>query len=245
MGVHGDAVALVGHVLAGEVLAALALGREAGVLELDDHRDRVAVVQRGDVHVLRTDAGHLVGGARRDLDRGLRHAVHVGDAGHAAVHRVADAEDVDRVVRGGPRRLRAAHHQRRGADGGHHALEQRQRVRDHARVEDVVGGRRRPVEGRFRVALGVLPLLHRDGDALLVGEAELVLVAVGDQRVPEVRARARSERSGPLRGLVADGAAATTAAEASGFTRGDKAEHVVGETCIDGHGRDGDRCGAG
>ena len=124
--------------------------------------------------------------------------------------------------------VRAAHDDRRTADAGHDALEQAQRVGDHARVEDVIGRRRLAVEDGVRVALRVLALLHGNGDAVLVAEAVEVLVAGRDLGVLVVRAGARAVRAHVLR-AVAVRRGLRAAAEAAPLAGADDHEDVVGE----------------
>ena len=183
VGVHRETPADAGR-LALDERAALALGAEAGVLELDDDVDREVVGDPGDVDVVTRDTGD----AERRLGREAA-ALEAGEtrcrAGIEVAVPLAPAEHGDGGVAPERGDVGCAGHDDAARPLVHEtAVEQLERFRDHARRHDLVDGQlaapavhRQRVEG-CAVALG-------DGDLgqLLLGGAELVHVPPCDHRV--------------------------------------------------------------
>ncbi|MCY1199019.1 hypothetical protein D9M72_104130 [compost metagenome] len=95
---------------------------------------------------------------------------------------LARAQDLDgaspAIVAGRP----AADHQRGAAIGDQAAIQQTQRRTDFTGVQHVVDGDRFALV-RLGMAAGVAAVFHRDGGQVFRADAELVHVALGDERV--------------------------------------------------------------
>ena len=150
--------------------AALSLGAEPERLELADDLERERVVELGHVHVIRTErrgAEHVLRGATSDVARR-----ELGPTPHVPrrcdlvgrTERVAGpAEDPHRrrPQVAGP--VGTGEHQPAAAFGGHRAVEEVERVRDHPRSEHV-RRRERAAPGVHRLGVHVAVVADRRGD---------------------------------------------------------------------------------
>ncbi len=158
-----------------EQRGALAARAEPERLVVDQLGDRERVVHFGDVDILRAETRLLEDFARaahRDLGRG-----HVAEAGHEAPRRQMRRAHFDRIaaelLRHGVRR----ENDRGRAVARRAALQQRERIGDHARGEHLLHGH---FLAHLRVGIerAVLAVLDRDARHVLQAHAVIVHVAL-------------------------------------------------------------------
>ena len=190
-----------------EQCSALALGSEPERLGGHDLADGERVVALDDVDVTGADASGFVRQAGGRADQ-----LESPDVLAAMVPQPARAQHgrPDHDLAGGAPRRRQ--HGRSGAVGDRAALQQRERVGDHARGEHLVDGVGRAVLGAV-VVDGVAVVLHRDQRQVTVGQAVDRLVARRSECVEagkrETRSsfwvgRLRMDRSGEVVGHLLD-----------------------------------------
>ena len=234
--VHGERAARAEAALGGE-RAALALGAEAEILQVEQRGDGEAVVAHQHVHVGRAEARHGEGTGARDRPRRRGQIRHLGDSHVVGAGR--RAEDVDRRLAQGPGPRRAGHDEGPGAVGHETAVEQVQWAHLQRRCEHV-GDRDRVAVAGPRVQCGPLAGAHRDGGQLLRRRAELVHVAGGGQRIRS-HGEAQPEGELPLGHRVGPRHAALRSPALPGAVaarrRGVDAHHHLAQP-----GRDGRRC---
>ena len=171
------------QIAVGYELAALALLAEADVLELHQHGDGEAVIDRGVFDVLRRDAGFLER-ARAGPDAGGVSEVEILAAARA-LHRLAMADQAHQ------RSLQAFGDLRRGDDhratavGDDAAIHPVQGIGDHRRVQHVLD-RDDLLQHRVRIVLRVMRGGDLDPGQLLAGGAVVVHVAHGTHAVDVV-----------------------------------------------------------
>ena len=125
VGVHGERAPRAEAALGGEG-AALALGAEAEVLQVQERGDGEAVVAHEHVDVGGAEAGHGEGAGARDRPGCRGQVGHLGDAHVVGAGR--RAEDVHGRLAQRPGPLGARHDERAGAVGDQAAVEQVQRA---------------------------------------------------------------------------------------------------------------------
>ena len=167
--------------------AALARLAEAVGLELHDHRDRERVVERRHVDVFDPDAGlaerRLL--RRRDV---VVQVVHLARPPVADVVPATDTEYRHRAAREITRSFGGGDEHRDAAVGVTTAVQQAQRVDDHARRLVIVDRDRLPEPERAGTHRRMLALYHRDRAEVARGGAVAMHVPPGVQRVRAARA---------------------------------------------------------
>src|SRR5229473_3086447 len=116
--------------------AALSLGTEAEILELDYHDRGEAIVKLGDVDIVRPNSRHRVGAFARFFGGRRRQADGLADV--LVRMALARAEQINRFLLEVAGALGGGHNDCRAAVTHERAIEQMERVADHPRVEHVV-----------------------------------------------------------------------------------------------------------
>ncbi len=149
--------------------AGLFMRHEAEVAEAEQRQVREGVVDHHMIDVLVGDAGLAERGGPRDTE-GARGVERFHLADHGRFHALAGAEDVDRLLRKILGAIGAGQDQRAAAVGDEAALQDPERVGDHARVQHVRNGDRL-LHGGARILRRPFPLHHGHHGDLLVGDA--------------------------------------------------------------------------
>src|SRR6266851_811030 len=160
--------------------AALSLGTEAKVLELDYHDRREAIIKLGDVDIARPNSRHRVGafacffGGRRGQADGLADVL--------VPMALSGAEQINRLLLEVAGALGGGHNDCSAAVAYQGAIEQMERVTDHPRVEHVVD-RDGLAHLRGRIHRRMVAACDGNGSALRCGGSIGVFVSAGQQGV--------------------------------------------------------------
>ncbi len=149
------------------------------ILELHQHGDREAVVDRGILDVPRRHAGLFECGLARP---GRAREGEIDVAAGLSLDRLAGADDADQRPRQAPRHLRARQHQCAAAVADHAAVEPVQRIGDHGRAQNILD-RHQLAQHGVRIVPGVVGGGDLDPGELLAGGAELMHVPHRAHRV--------------------------------------------------------------
>src|SRR5450755_2494003 len=156
-------------VAVGDEFAGFLVRHEAEVAETVERQMRERIVDHQVIDVLMRDAGFLEGEGACDLE-GARAVKGLHLADHRRLHALAGAENIDRPGLEILGSLGRGQDQRAAAVGNEAALQDAERIGDHARIQHVLDRDRR-LHGGARILRGPFALHDRDHGDLLMGDA--------------------------------------------------------------------------